>query len=150
MVHRGTDNNSWGCQLRVISRAEAFHGKHEQPGIRREQGMARVPEAVRRMVPAMVADELDTLSDAQQSAWLEEFERRAKKPALAYVCLVLCGVHYAYFGRWVLQLLFWGTLGGFFLWWIADIFRVPGLIRDANRDVAVAVLRDLRAVSRGA
>jgi hypothetical protein len=110
--------------------------------------MARVPDGVRSLVPAMVADELDTLTAAQQAAWLEEFERRAKRPVLAYVCLALCGLHYAYFGRWVMQLLFWGTLGGFFLWWVADLFRVGGLVRDANRDVAVAVLRDLRAVSR--
>jgi hypothetical protein len=110
--------------------------------------MSRIPESIRALVPAMVANELDALAPSQQAAWLEEFERRAKRPTAAYVFWVLFGLHYAYFGRWVIQILFWLTAGGFFLWWLVDLFRVGGLVRDANRDVAVSVLRDLRSVSR--
>lgn len=99
-------------------------------------------------LPAMVITELERLSDREQAAWLEEYERRAKSLGIAYVFWVLAGLHYAYRGKWVVQLLFWCTVGGCLVWWFVDAFRMPGIIRDANRDVAIAVLKDQRAMQR--
>ena len=40
-------------------------------------------------------------------------------------------------------MLFWLTLGGLAAWWVADIFRLPRLVRDHNRRVATHVMRAL-------
>ena len=38
------------------------------------------------------------------------------------------------------------TLEGLFIWMIVDIFRIPGMVRGYNRDVATDVLRDLKII----
>lgn len=38
-------------------------------------------------------------------------------------------------------------MGATFLWAIADLFRLPKLVRDYNKDVAMEVLRNLKAIS---
>lgn len=110
-------------------------------------GANPIPDSLRRQIPAMVASELDAMDDAAYDGWAEEYARRRKSGLVAFIC-ALFGVHYAYLGRWGLFLLYLVTVGGFFMWWFVDLFRVTGLVAESNRDVAVDVLRDLRAVSR--
>lgn len=45
-----------------------------------------------------------------------------------YVYWLLFGVHYAYFGKWGTQVLYWITLGGFGIWAIRDFARMPEMI----------------------
>ena len=59
-----------------------------------------------------------------------------KNSALAYVCWVILGCHYAYLGRWGMQVLFWITAGGLGVWAFIDLFRIPGLVRRYNWGVA--------------
>lgn len=51
---------------------------------------------------------------------------------MAYIMWFLIGAHYAYLGKWGLQILYWITLGGLGLWALVDLFRIPGMVRDHN------------------
>ncbi len=124
-----------------------------QPGIRphaqgtpRLSAQAYVPGGVFDDLPSMVRTELGKLTPERQSQFLEEYERRRKKTWLAYVLLVLT-LHYAYLGKWGVNLIFWGTFLAFgvgFIWWLIDIVRTYGMVKDFNRDVSIGVLRDLK------
>lgn len=57
---------------------------------------------------------------------------RQRTIAGAYFCFVLLGSHYLYLRKPLLQLLFWVTLGGFALWAIVDLFRIPKLVAEFN------------------
>jgi hypothetical protein len=46
------------------------------------------------------------------------------------------------------QFLFWFTLGGLLVWWLVDAFRIPGLVRQYNEDVAVSLMRDLAIMAQ--
>ena len=105
-----------------------------------------VPASIADNLPAMVRNELVKLSPQKQEEFVEEYRRKAKSVGVAYVLWFLFGWHYLYLGKWGIQILFWLTAGGFFIWWIIDIFRIPGLTRDYNKDVAVGVLRNLKAI----
>ncbi len=50
----------------------------------------------------------------------------------AYLLWAFLGAHYAYVGKWGVQILFWLTLGGLLIWWAIDVFRVPSMVRKAN------------------
>lgn len=58
-----------------------------------------------------------------------------KSTGTAYVFWFLLGAHYLYPGRVGTQLLLWFTmlLGIGLIWWLIDIFRIPGLVAQANR-----------------
>ena len=69
-----------------------------------------------------------------------------KSIALAYV-FWLFGLHYAYAGKWGLQFVFWFTVWGFFgLWWLVDLFRIPSIISNYNRETAITVMRNLATI----
>jgi len=48
-----------------------------------------------------------------------------------------------YGGRWFLQLIYTLSVGGFFLWWFVDFFRVSVLVDDYNRDQARKILKKI-------
>ncbi|WP_431849041.1 hypothetical protein [Allosphingosinicella sp.] len=55
-----------------------------------------------------------------------------KKRRYAYLAWLCLGSHYLYLRRPVVQALFWLTLGGLLVWWVADLFRIPALVERQN------------------
>ena len=105
-----------------------------------------VPPSMLDSLPAMVRAELAKMPAQKQSEFVEEFRRKAKSVGTAYVLWIL-GLHYAYLGKWGLQILFLITIGGLCVWFLIDVFRMPKLVRDYNKDVATDVLRTMKAIS---
>lgn len=106
-----------------------------------------IPASIADRVPSMVRNELSKMSAQYQEEFVEEFKRKSKSIAIAYILLLFVfTLHYAYVRKWGLQILFWLTFGGFFIWWFIDLFRLPGIIRDYNKDTAVDIMRNLKAI----
>ena len=51
------------------------------------------------------------------------------------VLMGILGWHYAYIGKWGLQLLMWVTFYGCFVWWFIDMFRAKGIVRRHNAKI---------------
>lgn len=104
-------------------------------------------------LPTMVKSEVMALPDSQRSAFFEEYTRRRKVTVLGYVAWLILGSHYAYIGgRWLVQVVFWLSslsivIGA--VWWLIDLFRIPMMVRNHNRDVAIAVIQELQRVTPG-
>lgn len=107
--------------------------------------MTHLPESLRKQVPDAVLRKIDEMDEAAQMGFAEEFARKKKSPLLAFL-LVGVGLHYAYLGKVWLTLIFLITFGGFGLWWVVDVFRVFGMVREHNRSVAIQVLRDIQVL----
>ena len=99
----------------------------------------QIPEAVQRKVAAM--DEIN------REAFLAEFKKKRKSPALAFWILLPFGLHYAYIGRFWITLVFWATLGGFGLWWFIVLFRTFRMVREHNKSVAIEVLKEIQVLN---
>ncbi len=107
--------------------------------------MNQLPTSLRKQIPDAVLRKLDDMDEAAQLGFVEEFSRNKKSSLLAFL-LVGGGLHYAYLGRVWLTLFFICTMGGFGIWWIIDLFRVFGMVRERNRSVAIRVLRDIQVL----
>lgn len=55
-----------------------------------------------------------------------------KNVVTAYLLWACLGAHYAYVGKWGVQIFFWLSLGGLLVWWAIDVFRIPSMVRKAN------------------
>ena len=95
----------------------------------------------------MVRSRLSKMDAAGQEEFLEEYNRKSKSTAVAYILWLLLGLHYAYLGKWGMQVLIWVTFAGLGVWWLVDAFRTKGMIADHNKDAATEVLRNQRAVA---
>lgn len=105
-----------------------------------------------RNLPVMIKREFANMNEFEQAEFMEEFRRKRKSVGKAYLASLL-SLHYAYVGRFGMTFVMWIvgvlTLGiGVLIWWTIDLFRIPGIVRDKNSDIGVAVLRDQRIISR--
>lgn len=112
------------------------------PEARGDRTSLAIPTEVASSLSRTVREQLAYLTPDQQRAFLWRYRAQAKSPLVALMFLPL-GWHYLYLRKRGLQVLFWLTLGGLAAWWVLDIFRVRGLVRDYNRRVANHVMRAL-------
>ena len=61
-----------------------------------------------------------------------ELQGEIKSKGTAFVMYWFLGAHYAYLGKWGIQLAYWFTLGGLGIWLMVDLFRVGGLVKRYN------------------
>jgi TM2 domain-containing membrane protein YozV len=94
----------------------------------------------------MVKNSLAGLPAAKQEEFMEEYKRRAKSVAGAYLCQFL-GAHYFYLRKSSTAWMFWLTGGGLFCWWFIDLFRIPKMVTDYNRDIATDIIRTVKILS---
>ncbi len=60
-------------------------------------------------------------------------QSQLKSTGTAYLLtLFVFGTHYGYLGKWGIQILFWITLYGVGVWYLIDLFRIPGLVARHN------------------
>lgn len=81
------------------------------------------------MVPEI--ELLKGLTEAQRNYVLMKAASK-KDTAIAYLCWFLVGVHYFYLGKPIINILYWITGGGFLIWMLIDLFRIPGMVRGYN------------------
>jgi hypothetical protein len=100
-------------------------------------------------LPVLVRNELTTLSAQWQQEFAEEYTRNKKSLGLAYAFLIIVfWAHYGYLKKWGLQVAFWLTAGGAGIWWLIDLFRLPGLVKTYNTDLAIHIMRNLKVTTR--
>lgn len=83
------------------------------------------------------------LNSEQQRIFINEFERKKKSVGVSYLLWFLVGWHYAYLKKWGWLLLYILTAGGFFIWAIIDLFRIPKMIDDYNNNLALEIIKDI-------
>ncbi len=66
-------------------------------------------------------------------------QSKMKSTGVAYLCWFFIGVHYAYLGKWRLQILYWITLGGIGIWAFIDLFTMPSKVDRYNRKIAFQI-----------
>jgi hypothetical protein len=99
-----------------------------------------IPPEVMDDLPQEVWSEVVKMPVAIQQLFGDEFRRKRKSKAIAYLLWLVLGAHYGYLGKWNTQLIYWGTAAGVGIWMIADLFRIPKLVREKNREIANYVL----------
>lgn len=98
-------------------------------------------------VPASLQPAFERLPAESQSAVQRDYTRRTKSMAVAYLAWLFLGWHYLYLRRGWVQLAFWLTGGGLFIWWVIDVFRVAGMVRRMNEDTARELMVQHKALS---
>lgn len=107
--------------------------------------MSTTPHPLESSLPMAVRSSLaKTTPEAAQEFW-ELYARQKKDLTVAYLLWVI-GLHYAYLRKWGLLVVFWITLGGLLLWWLVDAFRLPGLVRNYNYNVALDIMAKIKAI----
>lgn len=105
---------------------------------------------LKNQIPDAVYQKVAAMDPVAQAGFVDEFNRQKKSTGVAYVFWALgslLGLHYLYFKKGLLFFLFLITLGGFCIWWLIDAFRVPGIIKNHNKSVAINVLRDIQVLN---
>ncbi|NUM30912.1 MAG: TM2 domain-containing protein [Bacteroidetes bacterium] len=92
--------------------------------------------------------ELGKICPQSQFEFQKIYLERHKSQTIAVICVIFfpC-THYAFLGKWQMQVLFWLTLGGAGIWWIFDIFRIKKLVKKRNTEIQNKILLELKSVN---
>jgi hypothetical protein len=104
-----------------------------------------IPSNLRRELSEALVRKLGDMDVLTQEAFIAEFSRKRKSIHVAFWMFVL-GFHYFYLGRIALQIVFWFSFGGFGLWWLIDLFRSHGMVRERNQAISLQVFRDIQVL----
>ena len=132
-------------QNNTFTENQNVNGTSQEKTQEEQGGRLYIESSIADILPSMVKVTLSKMSEEKQAMFVEEFKRKKKSLGLAYFFLIIClGMPYGYLGKWGLQIVYWLTGMGFFLWFFYLLFALPGLVRDYNQDVASQVVRDLK------
>lgn len=94
-------------------------------------------------LPPSIQHVVTQMDSQSQNAFFNEYESKKKKKSIGWIAWFLLGWHYLYVGKVGMQFAFWFTLGGFYIWWVVDFFRMPSIIRSANEQIARNAIQTL-------
>lgn len=103
-----------------------------------------VPQEVLRKLPRTVREELPTLSADTQRKFLERFQKQRKKLIVAYPLALLYGLSFIYLEETSTGIWYWFTAGGFGIWYIINLFLLPGMVKTHNSIAALKLLAEVR------
>jgi TM2 domain-containing membrane protein YozV len=121
--------------------------KVKEPQMSTQTHMSYLPNSISDSLPAMVKVQLIKMTPEQQALFVEEYRRKKKSTGLAYVLWFVIGLHYVYLGKVGWQFFYWLTIAGLFIWGFIDLFRIHGMVRNYNKDIAMDIFRDLKMTS---
>ena len=134
-------------EITSVSRSEMEHIAAE---IRREQDNAAtgVTTNFKRQfyneIPAIVYEAFRQLPLIYQKDFYEEYQLHRRNILMGYLLWSIpppLSIHNLYANRKILQFLYTFSVGGFGLWWMVDLFRIPVLIEDYNRQLARKIMK---------
>jgi hypothetical protein len=64
-----------------------------------------------------------------------QLQGNIKSTGVAIIFWFLIGAHFAYLEKWGLQILFWLTIGGLGVWWLIELFLIPGRVATYNAGI---------------
>ena len=103
-----------------------------------------IPESMLAKLPESVRDEVKRLPKENQELFIQGYRDKKKNVLIAYVLCLLYGTHNVYLEKMDMAFWFWLTAGAILIWWIAEFFRIPRMVREYNRNVARVVMAEVR------
>lgn len=107
----------------------------------------RVRTSVLSKIPATARIETMAMQPDKQALFIEKYLRKSKDIFDTYLHWVIGGMHYSYLEENRKQWFYWLTLGGLLIWAVVDIFRIPAMVAQYNRNLAAAISRELETSS---
>lgn len=109
--------------------------------------MIKSLQSIQKELPEAVFQKLKSMEPSAQEAFVAEFNKKKKSPFFTSLCGYI-GLHYAWVGKVRMTIVFLLTLGGLGIWWLIDLFRIRGIVRNYNNDLAIKVLSEMRPSDR--
>ncbi len=120
-----------------------------QPEVEKATPRVFIDKSILDSMPSVVKGNLSTLSEMEQSMFVEEYNRKKKSVGLAYLChIFFFSCSYGYLHKWGLQILYWLTGAGFLIWFLIRLFTIPGSVRTYNQDVAIEAMRNVKLLAK--
>ncbi len=97
-------------------------------------------------LPASTVAILKDMPVKAKIAFWDEYNSSKRNVLIAYLLHILpspFSFTYAYLGKWGKQIAYFMTLGGLGVWWLANLFRIPGLVRKYNTELSDRILKSL-------
>ena len=98
-------------------------------------------------LPQLVLNKLNNMNSTQVDEFKEEYERK-KRRFDAAIFMAFLWLYYAYAGQRLIQVIYRLTGGGLWIRWFIDMFRISGLVKHYNKDLAIETIKHVNDLSK--
>jgi hypothetical protein len=88
----------------------------------------------------MKTELINKLSEHDKMKFDLEYNTKKKSKLTAWLLYLFLGWHYGYLGKWMLQIAYILTFGGWFIWIIIDLFRINSMVNQYNEELELDIL----------
>jgi len=88
--------------------------------------------------------QLKKMSEEEQLAFAADYKLKAKSGGAMLALAILFPIQLFLLGKVGLGILYFLTGGGFFVWWIIEIFLTPGRVRQYNEALAAEAIGNIK------
>ena len=100
-------------------------------------------ESVSDQYPPIVRSALEKMDDKQRMVFQQEYDSRQRASRGMIILSIVFPIQLFLLGRTGLGIAFLLTGGGFFIWWIVEIFLTPRRVKTYNAELATTIARDM-------
>ena len=90
----------------------------------------------------LVGSRYTNLSEVNRKILLEFYEKKSKTIVPAIICWFF-SVHYLYFHKWFVFIVFIVTLMGLGIWWVIDLFRINTILNKYNEKLLIDFINNI-------
>ena len=69
-----------------------------------------------------------------------------QKNYVFFLHVINSAIHYFYLNKPVIKIIYWLTAGGLGIWMIIDLFRIPGMVKDRNKEFIQDAIKEAKVL----
>jgi len=107
-----------------------------------------IKPSIAKNLPVMVKKTLSDMTTDDQMLFQIEFEKKSVNTVTMVVLSIFFPIQLFLLGKVGLGIVFILTGGGFFIWYLFEIFNTPKRVIEYNGDIATKIITDMKLMSK--
>ena len=87
------------------------------------------------------------MTDDEQKMFQSKFKKGMKSTVPMLLLAILFPIQLFFLKKHILGFIFISTMGGFFIWWVIEIFLTSGRVKTYNEELAMQIITNMKMLN---
>ena len=98
-------------------------------------------------IPLDIQSALSKMTEEDQLLFQSKYKDGMKNKITMLLLSIFFPIQLFFLKKHILGFIFISTAGGFFIWWIIEIFLTPGRVKTYNEELAMKILTNMKILN---
>ena len=106
-----------------------------------------IEQKVLESLPMDIQSALSKMSDDEQKIFQLKYRDGIKSKINMLILAIIFPIQLFFLKKHILGFIFLSTAGGFFIWWVIEIFLTPSRVRTYNEELAMQIITNMKMLN---